>query len=1289
MSKIAGSLNNLRDRIRVSISVRAQNMLFFIALFLIVVLAIMIRLTPFLRGPYLINEFDSWIQYYSAQYLSTHTVYEYFHWYDFKSWYPEGSNRGDLRPGLQFTVVIIYQIIHFIGIPVTILDVCYFFAPFIGGLTALVMYFLGKEILNRQCGLFAAFFLAFNPGHIQRTIASFFDNEPIGVFAALLTFLFFLKAVRTGKISYSILGGLFLGYLTLSWGGYEYIFLLLPLICIVLILMNIYDENVLISYAGVQGTGLLIFALYSIFNYNDLFSNLSLGGIFLFTIILIVFHLIHTKKTEFPKFYKWMITSLKWAFIPGVVVFAIILWVKPDLIPLGLGGRLQSVITPLIRNQLNLTASVAEHQPSAWSVFYYNILIPLILLPLGIFFCFKRSIAADVFLISFLLTLFYATGSMIRIVLLFAPAASLMAAYGLTNVLKIFGSFVGERKFSISRKRRRQLKTTISNSEVFTVYFIVGFLCIAQVVHATNISINQLSYHQMVPGGQFHDWEETLLWMKTNLPGTAVVVSWWDYGYWLTAVGNVTTVNDNATVNQTRIGLTGMAFMQTNELYSAKIFRLLKADYVLVYFGYLHTGLQGDDGKWPWMVRICNDNYQSYKKMGLEEDNWAKGSVFDESEYINKTSGNQEKKWFDSQLVRLMFYGVPTVDIGYPSGSLVSYYISQLTSRKDDEGNTWNSYIPENGAYSFKAFQKEYFSQNGLVKLYKIDYTALDSSFLIEDTNVYDNGYSTFTLKNTGIKDLLIKNVRINNQGYNFTLNTFGGSNTLESDNEVIVWVDTSSTSFELNDVVNLTVTAEAEALKGNKYLFNETTSEFLVSKNPEGAIKINRENSKVVHSNDNSNDLYLEVENVGDSIENLKNFYVNTEANQLNVNITHYVNGSSILQPGEKAAIQVANIPANFNPLGAYNKIGVITSTGVKDETIFSSNYEHFKISILDENRVVSPEVLATGKSINRDFISINFSKTIAYTNDSGTTELYIKVKNTGDTVLGIDSVNLTNADSWNTVYSDFILTPGQDNTIIMRTASPYIFDVNDEIFVSITASFDGTTIASDVGFVHTIRDKPDIQIIENIDSFTSSLIAANETGRLLIKNTGNVPVSLNKIYVNNTTEISFNNVAFIYGDAKLGVQECAIVAFNIPNLKINASNIVKVNVTTNTTAQAVLNFNAQVDNVYYNITIDATAKISPSNLLTIKIISGGLLDTNLDAIYINNTFIPLVNFTRIVGSSYTIGNLGEFITFTINLEKIEDLLGAGSVDDGDKLRILARTREGAESTHIETVMA
>ncbi|GAH27110.1 unnamed protein product, partial [marine sediment metagenome] len=44
----------------------------------------------------------------------------------------------------------------------------------------------------------------------------------------------------------------------------------------------------------------------------------------------------------------------------------------------------------------------------------------------------------------------------------------------------------------------------------------------------------------------------------------------------------VTTVNDNATLDQVKIGLTGMALMQTDEIASAKAFKRLQADYVLV-----------------------------------------------------------------------------------------------------------------------------------------------------------------------------------------------------------------------------------------------------------------------------------------------------------------------------------------------------------------------------------------------------------------------------------------------------------------------------------------------------------------------------------------------------------------------------------------------------------------------------------------------------------------------------------------------------------------------------------
>ena len=172
---------------------KTQNILFFLALFLVVTLAIVIRLSPIVEGNYLIKAFDPWIQYYNAEYLSTHSVFEYFNWHDIKSWFPEGYDRGSLRPGLTFTVVIIYQLINSIGIPISLYDVCFFFPAFMGGASVFAAYLLGKEVLDKKCGLFAAFFLAFNTGFMQRTTAGFFDNETIGVFATLMTFYFFVN----------------------------------------------------------------------------------------------------------------------------------------------------------------------------------------------------------------------------------------------------------------------------------------------------------------------------------------------------------------------------------------------------------------------------------------------------------------------------------------------------------------------------------------------------------------------------------------------------------------------------------------------------------------------------------------------------------------------------------------------------------------------------------------------------------------------------------------------------------------------------------------------------------------------------------------------------------------------------------------------------------------------------------------------------------------------------------------------------------------------------------------
>ena len=80
-------------------------------------------------------------------------------------------------------------------------------------------------------------------------------------------------------------------------------------------------------------------------------------------------------------------------------------------------------------------------------------------------------------------------------------------------------------------------------------------------------------------------------------------MSWWDYGYQITAMANRTVLVDNNTWNNTHIATVGKAFASSEDV-AYEIMQKLDVDYVLVIFGGL-TGYSGDDiNKFLWMVRI-------------------------------------------------------------------------------------------------------------------------------------------------------------------------------------------------------------------------------------------------------------------------------------------------------------------------------------------------------------------------------------------------------------------------------------------------------------------------------------------------------------------------------------------------------------------------------------------------------------------------------------------------------------------------------------------------------------
>uniref|UniRef100_A0A7R9VFZ5 dolichyl-diphosphooligosaccharide--protein glycotransferase n=1 Tax=Chlamydomonas euryale TaxID=1486919 RepID=A0A7R9VFZ5_9CHLO len=96
------------------------------------------------------------------------------------------------------------------------------------------------------------------------------------------------------------------------------------------------------------------------------------------------------------------------------------------------------------------------------------------------------------------------------------------------------------------------------------------------------------------------DYLDSYKWLKKNTPKDARVLSWWDYGYQLSGIGEKITLADGNTWNHEHIALVGRCLA----LPEKKAHRLIRhlADYV-----YVWSGGGGDDlAKSPHIARISN-----------------------------------------------------------------------------------------------------------------------------------------------------------------------------------------------------------------------------------------------------------------------------------------------------------------------------------------------------------------------------------------------------------------------------------------------------------------------------------------------------------------------------------------------------------------------------------------------------------------------------------------------------------------------------------------------------------
>ncbi|XP_078168175.1 staurosporin and temperature sensitive 3-like A isoform X1 [Carex rostrata] len=419
-------------------------------LLLIGVLAFSIRLFSVIKYESVIHEFDPYFNYRVTQFLSKNGIYEFWNWFDDRTWYPLGRViGGTVYPGLTLTAGTMWWLANSLNIPLSVETVCVFTAPVFSAFASWATYLLTKEVKGPGAGITAAVILAMVPSYISRSVAGSYDNEAVAIFALIFTFYLYIKTLNTGSLFYATLNSLAYFYMVCSWGGYTFIINLIPMHVLLCIVTGRYSSRLYIAYAPLVVLGTLLAALVPVVGFNAVMTSEHFGSFLVFIILHVVALVYYIKGILTPRLFK-MATTL--VLTVGVAVCAVVIAILIALVASsptkGWSGRSLSLLDPTYASKyIPIIASVSEHQPPTWPSYFMDINVLAFLVPAGIVACFLPLSDASSFAVLYLVTSVYFSGVMVRLMLVLAPAACIMSGIALSEA---FGVLTRSIKFHIN-----------------------------------------------------------------------------------------------------------------------------------------------------------------------------------------------------------------------------------------------------------------------------------------------------------------------------------------------------------------------------------------------------------------------------------------------------------------------------------------------------------------------------------------------------------------------------------------------------------------------------------------------------------------------------------------------------------------------------------------------------------------------------------------------------------------------------------------------------------------------
>jgi len=562
-----------------------------------------------------LNEFDPFFNFRATKFIVDNGYVEYFAWHDDKSWYPDGRNvSATSQVMLHITTAALYQSF---GMGQSLYDFTILFPVIIGSLTTIVIFALVRVLGGTTAGLLASLFFAVSMPVIIRGMVGWFKSEPLGLFYGFLGVYLFLSGIKSdnGKVSFFklIAGGVYVSIGISSWGGTQFFVILLVLFFLGIPFLRI-DKKFITWALPVFVSALLL--TIAIFERPGAGFVLGYGGLGLIgsTVFVLSFFQIQKIKVK---------NNIRYGFLLlGGFVLVGISSIVTNAVSLP-SFRYLNAVNPFLSSDNTIVQSVAEHSSVTMEQLFPSLSVLMIFSGIGVWLLFHIKenqnfhIKNDMILFALIIGFIgiYISSAFVRLEIFGSIAVIVLASIGVSLLIS-----------NVLKKHSKNSLSSIAKFSFVVVIIVLLTIPVALPVNANWINVVKIPPTIVHGGTHFNittnDWGDALEWIKGNTEHDAVIAAWWDYGYWITAIADRTTLIDNATINQTQIKKVAKIFLSTPDD-AWKQLTDMEVDYVLVYVAaqklsndiyspFYALGGGGDEDKKYWLLRIAEMPLQEY-----------------------------------------------------------------------------------------------------------------------------------------------------------------------------------------------------------------------------------------------------------------------------------------------------------------------------------------------------------------------------------------------------------------------------------------------------------------------------------------------------------------------------------------------------------------------------------------------------------------------------------------------------------------------------------------------------